>query len=241
MDYNASVENFSVIEKFSYLCAFQRGGRYARCLVIFHEEVTQMRIVIATKNKGKLKEINEIFRDTNVDIVSMEEIGIDIEVDEDGTTFSENALKKANEIMKMSGEVTLADDSGLEVDYLGGAPGIYSARYAGEGATDADRNQKLLGELKGVPIEKRSARFVCAIACVFQNGEKIEAMGSCEGLIAFEPKGDKGFGYDPLLYLEEYGLTMAELGSEIKNSISHRAKALADFKQKFTEYINMQS
>ncbi len=194
-----------------------------------------MRIVVATRNKGKIKEIKEILNSIDINAISMAERGIDIEVNEDGATFKENAFKKAKEIMEICGEVTLADDSGLEVDYLGGAPGVCSARYAGENATDNDRNRKLLKELEGVPLEKRSARFVCAIACVFPNGETIETQGECEGFIAIEPKGSNGFGYDPVFYVKDYDLMMAELDTGIKNRISHRAKALDNFKHKILE------
>lgn len=198
-----------------------------------------MKIVVATKNKGKIKELEYILRDLNVQIVSQRDMNIDVEVEEDGTTFEENALKKATEIMKLSGEVTLADDSGLEVDYLNGAPGIFSARYAGEGASDADRNNKLLAELKDVPFEKRTARFVCVIAAVWPDGRKIVTRGECHGIIHFKPVGNNGFGYDPIFFIPEYNRTMAELNSELKNKISHRAKAMELFKKEFIRMMEL--
>lgn len=196
-----------------------------------------MKIVVATKNKGKIKEIKEILSDMNIDVIAQSELGIDVEVEEDGKTFRQNAFKKASEIMKVCHEVTLADDSGLEVDYLNGAPGVYSARYAGENATDQDRNRKLLEAMEGVPDEKRNARFVCAIAVVFPNGTSLIVEGKCEGRIGFEPKGQNGFGYDPLFYVPEYDMTMAQMDSTIKNKISHRAKALRLMKEELKKYI----
>ncbi|WHH60528.1 XTP/dITP diphosphatase [Petroclostridium sp. X23] len=190
-----------------------------------------MRIVVATKNKGKIKEIQHILKDLPVQVLSQDDLDIKTDVEETGSTFEENALIKAREIQKMCNEVTIADDSGLEVDYLNGAPGIYTARYAGEGATDIDKMNKLIKELDGVPLENRTARFVCAIAAVFPDGKKIVVRGECEGLIAFEPVGEKGFGYDPLFYLPQYQATMAQIEDELKNTISHRAKALALLKK----------
>ncbi|MCG8502880.1 MAG: XTP/dITP diphosphatase [Firmicutes bacterium] len=185
-----------------------------------------MKIVVATRNQGKMKEIKAILNDVGMEVVSLDAMNIDIDVEEDGETFEENALKKATEIMEVCHEITLADDSGLEVDYLNGEPGVYSARYAGENATDEDRNQKLLKALEGVPLEKRSARFVSVIAVVFPEGGKIIVRGTCEGVIHFEPIGRHGFGYDPLFYMPEYDKTMAQMDSKLKNKISHRAKAL---------------
>ncbi|MDK2810600.1 MAG: XTP/dITP diphosphohydrolase [Petroclostridium sp.] len=198
-----------------------------------------MRMVVATKNKGKIKEITEILQDLGIQVVSQDELNIKIDVVEDGTTFEENAVKKASEIMNISKEITLADDSGLEVDYLNGAPGIYSARYAGPNATDYDNNNKLLKALEGVPFEKRTARFVCAIAAVFPDGRKIVARGECEGIINFQPAGQNGFGYDPLFYIPEYGMTMAEIDPQLKNKISHRAKALNMLKEELKKYISL--
>jgi len=185
------------------------------------------RFIVATKNKGKLGEIKEILRDFPFEVISMEEAGITKDIEESGTTFEENAMIKAEEIFRATGEMVMADDSGLEVDYLGGAPGIYSSRFAGEGATDEEKNMKLLKLLEGVPFEKRSARFVCVIAVIFPDGQRFTVKGTCDGYIGFEPIGVNGFGYDPLFYLPEYNMTTAQLEPELKNRISHRGRALA--------------
>lgn len=184
------------------------------------------KFVVASKNKGKLKEIEEILRGFPFQVVSMEEEGISDDIEENGTTFEENALIKAKAVNNMLNEVVMADDSGLEVDFLNGAPGIYSARFAGEGATDEDRNNKLLKLLEGVPFENRTARFVCAIAVAFPGGEHFTVRGTCEGHIGFKPEGENGFGYDPLFFMPEYGMTTAQMKSEEKHNISHRGKAL---------------
>lgn len=184
------------------------------------------KFVVATKNKGKLKEIAEILKGLSYEVVSMEDVGVSNDIEEYGSTFEENALIKAREVAALTGEMVMADDSGLEVDYLNGAPGIYSARYAGEGATDTDRNQKLLGELENVPQEKRTARFVSAIAVVFPDGRNFIVRGTCDGIIGLEPWGDHGFGYDPLFFMPEYGMTVAEMEPALKNKVSHRANAL---------------
>ncbi|HHV98792.1 MAG TPA: XTP/dITP diphosphatase [Clostridiaceae bacterium] len=185
------------------------------------------RFIVATKNKGKLEEIKEILRDFPYEVISMEEAGITIDIEESGTTFEENAMIKAEAIFQATGEMVMADDSGLEVDYLDGAPGIYSSRFAGEGATDEEKNKKLLKLLEGVPFEKRSARFVCVIAVIFTDGQRFTVKGTCDGYIVFEPIGDNGFGYDPLFYVPEYKMTTAQMEPELKNSISHRGRALA--------------
>lgn len=184
------------------------------------------RFIVATKNKGKLKEIKEILADFPFKVVSMEQAGINPEIEENGCTFEENAILKAKSVSEISGEIVMADDSGLAVDYLDGAPGIYSSRFAGEGATDEDKNRKLLALLEGVPAEKRTARFVCAVAVVFPDGRQFTVNGTCEGYIDNEPAGSNGFGYDPLLYIPEQNKTVAELDSGVKNVISHRGKAL---------------
>jgi len=184
------------------------------------------KFIIATKNKGKIKEIEKILTGLPLDVISMEQVGIYKDIEENGATFEENALIKAQELHKLTGEMVMADDSGLEVDYLNGAPGVYSARFAGEGATDEDKNKKLLNLLEGVPFEKRKARFVCVIAVVYPEGDYFTVKGICEGYIGFEPKGNNGFGYDPLFYIPEYGKTMAEMDPEDKHKISHRGKAL---------------
>jgi XTP/dITP diphosphohydrolase len=188
--------------------------------------IKPFRLIAATKNKGKLEEIAQLLAQLPCELVSMEQIGLVDDIVESGSTFEENALIKAKSIWKVTGEAVLADDSGLEVDYLDGAPGIYSARYGGDGATDTDKNRKLLDALKGVPADKRSARFVCAIALIFEDGSDLSVRGVCEGYIAAEPAGSNGFGYDPLFYVPEFGMTIAQMDSDIKNSISHRGNAL---------------
>lgn len=184
------------------------------------------KFIAATKNKGKLHEIAEILSDFPFEVVSMESAGIEKDIEEYGKTFEENALIKAMEVHKMTGEMVMADDSGLEVDYLDGAPGIYSSRFAGEGATDEDKNNKLLKLLEGVPFEKRSARFVCVIAVAFSENNYFTVKGTCEGFIGLKPEGTNGFGYDPLFYIPEYKVTTAQMKSEDKHRISHRGKAL---------------
>ena len=190
-----------------------------------------MKLVLATRNKGKIAEIKEILADFQaIELLSLADFPDLPKIEETGTTFKENAILKAKTIAKLTGYLTLADDSGLTVEYLNGAPGVYSARYAGENATDAENNAKLLKALEGVPWEKRKAAFVCVIALCWPQGECYTCEGRCEGIIALEPKGNYGFGYDPLFYVPAYGKTMAELGPEIKNQISHRAMALKGLK-----------
>lgn len=190
-------------------------------------ELQKMRkFVVATKNKGKLKEIAEILRNMNLDVVSMEQVGVSDDIEEYGSTFEENALIKAKEVHKHTGELVMADDSGLEVDFLDGAPGIYSSRFAGEGASDTDRNNKLLEMLKDVPFENRKARFVCVIAVILPDGTHFTVRGTFEGYIGLEPVGANGFGYDPLFFLPEYNKTAAQLEASKKHEISHRGKAL---------------
>ena len=182
--------------------------------------------VLASKNAHKAQEIKAILGD-DYQILTQTDAGVgDVDVVEDGTTFEENAAKKAETIMKLTGKPTIADDSGLCVDYLGGAPGIYTARYAGENATDAENIGKLLAALDGVPEEQRGARFVCVIAVAIP-GEKTKLFrGECPGRITEEPKGEDGFGYDPVFYYQEDGMTLAEMEPERKNAISHRSNAL---------------
>lgn len=192
-----------------------------------------MKIVVATKNKGKMKEIKAILSDPNFEILSMEDIGIDIEVDEDADTFTGNATKKAVEIMKACNEITLADDSGLVVDALGGAPGVYSARYAGEHGDDHQNNLLLLKNMEN--IKNRGAKFVCAMALAFPDGKIINVEGEFHGQIDYEMKGTGGFGYDVLFYLPQYGMTSAEISAEEKNKISHRSKALELIKEKLND------
>ena len=181
------------------------------------------KIVLATGNKGKLREFRGLLEGVFGNIVSLNDLESPPEVTEDGETFRENALKKARAIAAYSGIPALADDSGLEVEALGGRPGVYSARYAGEGAVDTDNIAKLLSELQGVA--NRKARFVCFLALVTPDGKEITAEGTCEGIILTEPRGEGGFGYDPVFFLPEYNKTMAEIPAELKNKISHRARA----------------
>ena len=188
-----------------------------------------MKVIAATKNKNKLREFGEILK--GFEIISQEEAGIDIDVEETGTTFEENSLLKAKAIYEISGIPAIADDSGLCVDALGGEPGVYSARYGGEGYDDAGRVQLLLKNMKDIPDEKRTARFVCAITMVSDDGV-ITARGECVGRINHAPVGENGFGYDPVFYMEEYGKTTAEMTPDEKNAISHRGKALRIFAEK---------
>lgn len=183
-------------------------------------------MVVATRNKGKIREIRDALKGLGLQVYSLSDFPDVPEIKEDGKSFAENALKKARFYSKYFGKLTIADDSGLEVDALKGLPGIYSARYAGEGASTQENNQKLLREMNGIPISKRGARFKCVISVVSQDGKEAVAEGSCKGTIGFEEKGKKGFGYDPLFILPKYGKTMAELSLEEKNEISHRGKAL---------------
>ena len=184
-----------------------------------------VRLLVATHNKGKLREYKALLQDLPVTLTYLDEVGIHEDVPETGKTFAENAIQKARAYAAMSGLLTLADDSGLEVDALGGAPGVHSARYAGPGATDEDRIQKLLRELDGVPPDKRTARFRCVIAVATPEGQVYTADGAVEGVIIDTPRGSHGFGYDPVFFLPERGKTMAELPPEEKNRISHRARA----------------
>ncbi len=182
-------------------------------------------MLVATNNPGKVEEYEELLAGLPLELTYPAQEGLDIEVAETGGSFTENATLKATAYARASGLLTLADDSGLEVDALGGEPGIRSARYAGKGASDEDRYQLLLEKLREVPWEERTARFRCVIAVATPEGQVHNAEGSCEGIIAFAPKGEHGFGYDPVFYFPEYGMTMAELPPEIKNQISHRARA----------------
>ena len=186
-------------------------------------------IILASNNKDKVKEVKEILK--GYDIISMKEAGIDVDIEENGTTFEENALIKARAIMKLTGQITMADDSGLEIDYLNKAPGVYSARFMGHDTSYDIKNKALIQKLEGVKGSDRSGRFVCAIAVCFPDGSEIVKRGTMEGLIAEEIKGDNGFGYDPIVYLPEYGRTSGELAPEEKNKISHRGKALALIKE----------
>ena len=189
------------------------------------------KLLVATGNKGKLVEIREILKGTEV--LGLKDVGIDVDVEETGKTFAENAFIKAFEISKLSGLPVLADDSGLEVDVLGGEPGVYSARYAGENTTDEKNVLKLLSKLKDIPLEERCARFACAMCIIFPDGKKIESFGvSCPGIIIDEPRGENGFGYDPVFYAPEYNKTFSEMSMEEKNKVSHRKAALLALSEK---------
>ncbi len=184
------------------------------------------KLIFATGNMNKLREIKAILADMDVEVLSMKEAGIDIDIVEDGKTFEENALIKARAVSKAAGELALADDSGLEVDALNKEPGIYSARYMGEDTSYDIKNMNIIERLDGVPDEERTARFVCAMAAVFPDGEEKTFVRTMEGRIGYKIAGENGFGYDPIFYLPEYGKTSAEISPEEKNAISHRGKAL---------------
>ena len=196
-----------------------------------------MKVILASKNPHKLTELSAILSQHGFEIALESEYGLDIDVDETGTTFEENSLLKAEAVMKASGLPVLADDSGLMVDALNGAPGVYSARY-GHKSSDGERTAFLLENMKDVPDDKRTAKFVCVITCLWPDGRKIVARGECPGVITREVHGENGFGYDPVFYLPELGMTYAELPSEQKNAISHRARALQDFCRKYQEVQN---
>lgn len=183
------------------------------------------KIYVATNNKGKLKEIKAILPD--FEVLAIKDLGFDFDVEEDGETFAENAYKKAIELFRRTNCPVIADDSGLCVDALHGAPGVYSARYAGEHGNDDENIEKLLSDLKEIPEEKRTAKFVCDICYIDEKGDVFHALGECHGIITYERKGENGFGYDPVMYIPEFDKTMAELSPDEKNKISHRAKALA--------------
>ena len=191
-----------------------------------------MRIIFATGNEGKMREIRDILAGMEAEIVSMKEAGLSTDVEETGTTFEENAVIKARAIAEFTDDIVLADDSGLEVDYLNKEPGIYSARYLGEDTSYDIKNKAILDRLEGVPKEKRSARFVCAIAAVLPNKEVLVVRETIEGYIGFEIAGCHGFGYDPIFYVDEFGCSTAELTEEEKNVISHRGKALRVMREK---------
>lgn len=203
-----------------------------------HERIylEMKRIIFATGNAGKMKEIREIMADMDVEILSMKEAGIEADILEDGATFEENAVIKAKAIAAMTKDIVLADDSGLEVDYLNKEPGVYSARYLGEDTSYDIKNQAILDRLAGVPKEKRTARFVCAIAAVLPDGRILVTRETIEGYIGEKPAGSNGFGYDPIFYVDEFGCSTAELSEQQKNEISHRGKALCAMKEKLNQY-----
>ena len=187
-----------------------------------------MKLVLASKNRNKLAEMQTILGELGLEVVLESEVGVDVDVEETGTTFEENALLKAKAVMEASGMAAIADDSGLEVDALHGAPGVYSARYGGKDS-DAARTALLLENMRDVPQEKRTARFVSAIACALPDGRVVTARGVCEGTVLFETRGDNGFGYDPVFFVPELGMTFAEADGARKNAVSHRGNALKEF------------
>jgi len=196
-----------------------------------------MDIVLATENINKIREINDTLKKLPIKIITIKKFSNLPPIIEDGNTFFENALKKSTTIANFTKKVTIADDSGLEVDFLGGRPGVYSSRYAGECASDADNNHKLLKELIDVPLQQRKASFKCAMAITNPFGKSDYVEGECRGVIGLELKGSGGFGYDPLFFIPELGKTFAELGFFVKNGISHRAKALEKLKPLIIEYL----
>lgn len=189
------------------------------------------KLIFATGNAGKMKEIREILGSPDLEILSQKEAGIETHAEENGTTFEENALIKARAVAEQTDALVLADDSGLEIDYLGGEPGVYSARYLGEDTPYEIKNRKILDRLEGVPEEKRTARFVCVIAAVLPDGRTFTTRGTIEGIIGWESRGEGGFGYDPIFFVPEYHCSTAELSMEQKNEISHRGKALRAMKE----------
>ena len=193
-----------------------------------------MKLVLASKNPHKLVEMQTILGQLGLEVVLESDVGVDVEVEETGTTFEENALLKAKAVMEASGMAAIADDSGLMVDALGGEPGVYSARYGGKDS-DAARTAFLLENMREVPEDRRTARFVSAIACALPDGRVVQARGACEGTILFHTQGDNGFGYDPVFYVPEIGMTFAAADGEKKNAISHRGNALKKFVQAWKE------
>jgi XTP/dITP diphosphohydrolase len=185
------------------------------------------KIIVATGNEGKMREIRMIMKDLDVELVSLKDAGIEVDIEENGTTFEENAIIKAKAIMEMTGGVVMADDSGLEVDYLNKEPGVYSARYLGKDTPYSVKNQSIIDRLADAKGDERSARFVCAIAVAFPDGRILTTRGTIEGVIGYEEKGENGFGYDPIVYVPEYGMTTGEMEPDFKNTISHRGRAIA--------------
>ena len=197
----------------------------------------EQRIIFATGNKNKMIEIRQILGDLGWDILSMKEAGISLDIEENGTTFEENAIIKAEAVAKYCDDIVLADDSGLEIDYLNKEPGIYSSRYAGEDTPYEIKNQMLLDRLEGVPKEERTARFVCAIAAAVPGKEAIVVRGTIEGYIGYAPAGENGFGYDPIFYVPDLDCSTAELSPEDKNARSHRGNALRAMRDKLKELL----
>ena len=194
------------------------------------------KVIFATGNAGKIREAGEILGELDMEVISMKEAGVWVEPEENGTTYAENALIKARAVAALTKDaIVLADDSGLEIDYLNKEPGIYSARYLGEDTSYRIKNKNLIDRLNGVEDEKRTARFVCAIAAVLPDGREFSTLGIVEGRIGYEEKGENGFGYDPIFYVPEFGKTTAELSEEEKNAISHRGRALRAMAEKLKE------
>lgn len=196
-----------------------------------------MKIIFATGNEEKMREIRMIMADLGMEIMSMKEAGISTDAEENGKTFEENALIKAKAVAEHCQEIVLADDSGLEIDALNKEPGVYSARYMGEDTSYHVKNHNLIERLEGIPEEKRTARFVCAIAAVLPNGRILQTTAAMEGRIGYEERGENGFGYDPIFMLPEYGKSTAEIAPELKNQLSHRGKALQMMKEKLKEAV----
>lgn len=197
----------------------------------------KQRIIFATGNEGKMKEIRLILADLGCEILSMKEAGADVDIVENGSTFAQNAEIKAKAVWEKTGDIVLADDSGLVVDYLNGEPGIYSARYLGEDTSYEIKNQVIIDRLKDAGDDERSARFICNIAAVLPDGRTLHTEGAVEGMIAKEPFGEGGFGYDPIFYIPEYDATSAQLTMEQKNQISHRGKALKAMEAELREVL----
>lgn len=195
------------------------------------------KIIFATQNEGKVKEIKTILADLNIEVLTMREAGIDIEIEENGATFEANAIIKAEALKEHTEYIVLADDSGLEIDYLNGEPGVHSARYMGRDTSYEVKNQRIIEMLEGVSKEERTARFVCAIAAAGKGMETITTVGTIEGYIGYQSEGTNGFGYDPIFYVDEYNTSTANLSLEVKNEISHRGKALRLIKEKLRTII----
>jgi XTP/dITP diphosphohydrolase len=195
------------------------------------------RIIFATSNENKMKEIRAILEGLDIELLSLREAGLNPDIEENGETFEENAIIKAKIVMELTGEIVLADDSGIEIDYLNKAPGVYSARFLGEDTPYSIKNQYIIDKLAEAREMERSARFVCVIACAFPNGEIITRRGTIEGYIAEQISGTNGFGYDPIFYVPKYHCTTAEMQQELKNEISHRGKALSAMKDVIKEHL----
>lgn len=195
------------------------------------------KIIFATSNEGKMKEIREILKDLEIELLSLKDAGLDLEIEENGTTFEDNAIIKAKYVMELTGEMVLADDSGLEVDYMDKAPGVYSARFLGESTSYDIKNQYIIDQLATAKEEERSARFVCVIAFAVPGSGIVTRRADIEGVIGKEIAGENGFGYDPIFFLPEYQCTTAQLSSEQKNTISHRGKALEAMKEEIKKHL----